>query len=207
MYGPVPRNPSFGLPEDTKNPSPTGKDGEPILEWICVSVNSLYNSQNTKSLYLVPVLQRRVECRPMEHPGFGKTQVHRRCENCRAVQVHPEKSPVRTDIPDHSSLEKKLLSMPELRPVPWRSEAKAHYVIPTGCALESSKMEMRLGVLLATRGDVMPQPCKACKYGPAPFDICIALEGIRGGACANCTFSSWYCECSLMSLGQGDPEV
>lgn len=77
--------------------------------------------------------------------------------------------------PNVITTEERLQAMPEKRPLPWRPGVDPGAEIETGG--ESRRKQIRLGCLLATRGDIVPVPCVSCANCRGKFSVCIALGG------------------------------
>jgi Protein of unknown function (DUF3716) len=85
-----------------------------------------------------------------------------------------------------TTMEERLLMMPEKRSLPWRQGVEPGAEIETGG--DSRRKQIRFGCLLATRGDVAPVPCNSCANGRGKFSVCVILEGYFKGACASCQY-------------------
>jgi hypothetical protein len=100
-----------------------------------------------------------------------------------------------------STMEDRLMAMPEKRPLPWRDGVEAGAENETGG--ESRRKQIRFGCLLATRGDIQENPCMSCANGRGKFRVCVALDGYFKGACASCQLSGRPNRCSIK---KGDGE-
>lgn len=97
--------------------------------------------------------------------------------------------------PNVSTMEERLMLMPEKRPLPWREGVEPGSENETGG--ESRRKQIRFGCLLATRGDIQEVPCQSCANGRGKFRVCVALEGYFKGACASCQLSGRPNRCSI----------
>ena len=97
--------------------------------------------------------------------------------------------------PNVSTMEERLMMMPEKRPLPWRDGVEPGSENETGG--ESRRKQIRFGCLLATRGDIQEVPCQSCANGRGKFRVCVALEGYFKGACASCQLSGRPNRCSI----------
>ncbi|PMD47597.1 hypothetical protein L207DRAFT_551109 [Hyaloscypha variabilis F] len=97
--------------------------------------------------------------------------------------------------PNVTTMEERLMMMPERRPLPWRDGVEPGADNETGG--ESRRKQIRFGCLLATRGDIQEVPCNSCANGRGKFKVCVALEGYFKGACASCQLSGRPNRCSI----------
>ncbi len=97
--------------------------------------------------------------------------------------------------PVGTTMEDRLMMMPEKRPLPWREGVEPGADNETGG--ESRRKQIRFGCLLATRGDVQAVPCNSCANGRGKFNVCVALDGYFKGACASCQLSGRPNRCSI----------
>ncbi|TVY93412.1 hypothetical protein LAWI1_G002955 [Lachnellula willkommii] len=106
------------------------------------------------------------------------------------------------------TMEERLQTMPEIRPLPWRAGVEPGADNETGG--DSRRKQIRFGCLLATRGEVQNPPCNSCANGRGKFDTCVALEGFFKGACASCQLSGRPNRCSIKvndDLPESSPAV
>jgi len=96
---------------------------------------------------------------------------------------------------NNTTMEERLMMMPEKRPLPWRDGVEPGADNETGG--ESRRKQIRFGCLLATRGEIQEVPCNSCANGRAKFKVCVALEGYFKGACASCQLSGRPNRCSI----------
>lgn len=94
-----------------------------------------------------------------------------------------------------STMEERLMMMPEKRALPWREGVEPGADNETGG--ESRRKQIRFGCLLVTRGEVQVEPCVSCANGRGKFTVCVALEGYFKGACASCQLSGRPNRCSI----------
>ncbi len=94
-----------------------------------------------------------------------------------------------------TTMEERLMAMPQLRELPWREGVEAGADNETGG--ESRRKQIRFGCLLATRGDIQEVPCNSCANGRGKFNVCVALDGYFKGACASCQLSGRPNRCSI----------
>lgn len=94
-----------------------------------------------------------------------------------------------------TTMEDRLLLLPEKRPLPWRPGVEEGADIETGG--ESRRKQIRFGCLLATRGEVQVPGCNSCMNGRGKFSLCVALDGFFKGACASCQLSGRPNRCSI----------
>ncbi|TAQ91050.1 hypothetical protein B7494_g584 [Chlorociboria aeruginascens] len=94
-----------------------------------------------------------------------------------------------------STMEERLQMMPERRPMPWRPGVEHGADLET--VGESRRKQIIFGCLLATRGNVVKQPCNTCANGRGKFNVCVALDGYFKGACASCQLSGRPNRCSI----------
>jgi hypothetical protein len=97
--------------------------------------------------------------------------------------------------PNVTTMEERLMMMPEKRPLPWRDGVEPGADNETGG--ESRRKQIRFGCLLATRGDTQEVPCNSCANGRGKFKVCVALDGYFKGACASCQLSGRPNRCSI----------
>ncbi|RDW79606.1 hypothetical protein BP6252_04244 [Coleophoma cylindrospora] len=102
----------------------------------------------------------------------------------------------------HGTMEERLQKMPVLREMPWRPGTAVPEELETGG--ESRRKQIRFGCLLATRGNIVDEPCKTCAGGRGKFTVCVALDGFFKGACASCQLSGRPNRCSIKQ--QDDPK-
>lgn len=102
-----------------------------------------------------------------------------------------------------TTMEDRLMAMPEKRPLPWRDGVEAGAENETGG--ESRRKQIRFGCLLATRGEIQENPCVSCAKGSGKFRVCVALDGYFKGACASCQLSGRPNRCSIKK-GDDDGE-
>lgn len=100
--------------------------------------------------------------------------------------------------PGSSTMEERLQMMPAKRTLPWRDGVEAGSELETGG--DSRRKQIRFGCLLATRGNVVPDPCASCAAERGKFALCIALPGFFKGACASCQLSGRPNRCSIKTL-------
>lgn len=94
-----------------------------------------------------------------------------------------------------TTMEERLMAMPQRRELPWREGVEAGADNETGG--ESRRKQIRFGCLLATRGDIQEVPCNSCANGRGKFNVCVALDGYFKGACASCQLSGRPNRCSI----------
>lgn len=94
-----------------------------------------------------------------------------------------------------TTMEERLMMMPEKRPLPWRDGVEPGAENETGG--DSRRKQIRFGCLLATRGEVQTIPCISCANGRGKFKVCVALDGYFKGACASCQLSGRPNRCSI----------
>ena len=94
-----------------------------------------------------------------------------------------------------TTMEERLMMMPEKRPLPWRDGVEPGAENETGG--DSRRKQIRFGCLLATRGEVQEVPCNSCANGRGKFRVCVALDGYFKGACASCQLSGRPNRCSI----------
>jgi len=97
--------------------------------------------------------------------------------------------------PNVTTMEERLVMMPEKRPLPWRDGVEPGADNETGG--ESRRKQIRFGCLLATRGEIQEVPCNSCANGRGKFKVCVALDGYFKGACASCQLSGRPNRCSI----------
>lgn len=107
----------------------------------------------------------------------------------------PSRLPRQRHRPNVTTMEERLMMMPEKRPLPWRDGVEPGADNETGG--ESRRKQIRFGCLLATRGDIQEIPCNSCANGRGKFKVCVALEGYFKGACASCQLSGRPNRCSI----------
>ncbi|KAI9054989.1 hypothetical protein LZ554_002132 [Drepanopeziza brunnea f. sp. 'monogermtubi'] len=101
-----------------------------------------------------------------------------------------------------STMEDRLMVMPQLRELPWREGIRAGAENETGG--ESRRKQIRFGCLLATRGEIQQNPCLSCANGRGKFSVCVALDGFFKGACASCQLSGRPNRCSIKKNEVGE---
>jgi hypothetical protein len=87
----------------------------------------------------------------------------------------------------------RLRALPEVRQIPWRPGQE----LPPEKSTDSPRVQQRGACLLATRGNIMQNPCEHCAAGLGRFTSCITLEHWFQGACSTCIFTSKGNKCSL----------
>ncbi|PQE31299.1 hypothetical protein CJF32_00001903 [Rutstroemia sp. NJR-2017a WRK4] len=97
--------------------------------------------------------------------------------------------------PSSASMEERLQMMPLQRSLPFRDTVEPGAELEVGG--NSRRKQIRFGCLLATRGDIAPEPCASCANGRGKFTACIALPGFFKGACASCQLSGRPNRCSI----------
>jgi hypothetical protein len=97
--------------------------------------------------------------------------------------------------PSVTTMEERLMMMPEKRPLPWRDGVEPGADNETGG--DSRRKQIRFGCLLATRGEIQEVPCNSCANGRGKFKVCVALDGYFKGACASCQLSGRPNRCSI----------
>jgi len=107
----------------------------------------------------------------------------------------PSRLPCQRHRPNVTTMEERLMMMPEKRPLPWRDGVEPGAENETGG--ESRRKQIRFGCLLATRGDIQEVPCNSCANGRGKFKVCVALDGYFKGACASCQLSGRPNRCSI----------
>ncbi|CCD55290.1 hypothetical protein BofuT4_P156860.1 [Botrytis cinerea T4] len=106
--------------------------------------------------------------------------------------------------PNSSTMEERLQMMPAKRTLPWREGVEAGSEIETGG--DSRRKQIRFGCLLATRGNVVEEPCLSCANARGKFTLCIALPGFFKGACASCQLSGRPNRCSIKTNEEIEPD-
>ncbi|KAF7879954.1 uncharacterized protein EAF02_007591 [Botrytis sinoallii] len=106
--------------------------------------------------------------------------------------------------PNSSTMEERLQMMPAKRSLPWREGVEAGSEIETGG--DSRRKQIRFGCLLATRGNVVEDPCLSCANSRGKFTLCIALPGFFKGACASCQLSGRPNRCSIKTNEEIEPD-
>jgi hypothetical protein len=103
--------------------------------------------------------------------------------------------------PSSASMEERLQMMPLQRSLPFRDTVEPGAELEVGG--NSRRKQIRFGCLLATRGNIAPEPCASCANGRGKFTACIALPGFFKGACASCQLSGRPNRCSIKKHEDG----
>ncbi|KAL2062711.1 hypothetical protein VTL71DRAFT_5783 [Oculimacula yallundae] len=106
--------------------------------------------------------------------------------------IKPPPPAKRRDMPVAESLQS-LLELPILRPIPWREGQE----LPPDKSYEHERAEVRIAVIMTTRGDIAEEPCQHCARGNGRFTECVYKEGWFLGACASCYFKHQGNLCSF----------
>ena len=93
------------------------------------------------------------------------------------------------------TIEEQLNNMVEKRDIPWRTEDVKVSENHEHCRTRQN--HIRVGILLASRGEEQEPKCEACEDGRGKFSICVALESLFNGSCASCYLGGVAHKCSF----------
>lgn len=127
-------------------------------------------------------------------------------DTCVDIERHLKEDARRHDAPSQlrpegSTYFHALEAMPTVRAIPWR-EGKD---LAPEKGLESARVQVRTGCILAIKGQVIEAKCDHCAQPQSRFTHCIALPNWFRGACAACVMRARGSQCTLRTSAEGRP--